>query len=65
MSSSLRPADNRQLTAFRQQFRACCAVNRAIHTAAAEQCRVRGIHNRVNRERCDVAAEEFDSPTNA
>ena len=41
--------------AFRQQLRARRAMNRAVHTATAEQRRVGGIHNRVHALLRDVA----------
>ena len=39
------PADD--LAAFGQDRRASCTMNRAIHSASAQQGRIRGIHNRV------------------
>jgi hypothetical protein len=33
----------------------------AIHSATAEECRVRRVYNRVNLPICDVAAEDLDS----
>src|SRR5262249_48942820 len=46
--------------AFGEQFGPRDAMNRAIDTATAEQCRVRRVHNRINLELCDIAAEDFD-----
>ena len=37
-----------QLSTFREQFRACGAVNRAIDAATAEKRRVSSVHDGVN-----------------
>jgi phosphatidate phosphatase APP1 len=44
-----------------EQVRTRSAVNRAIHTAAAEQRIVRCVHNRINRLLGDVAFDDRDS----
>ena len=49
-----------ECAAFRQQFRPGGAMNRAIHPAAAEQRRVRGIHNRVHALPRDIAGDGGD-----
>src|SRR6267378_7854 len=41
------------------------AVDGAVHTAAAEQARVRGVHDRVHVEAGDVVAPESDAPARA
>ena len=46
--------------AFRKQFGAGGAVNRAIDTATAEERRVCRVHNRIDVQRGDVAAEDFN-----
>ena len=35
-------------------------MNRAVDSAAAEQGRVRRIHNRINAEFSDIAADDVD-----
>jgi hypothetical protein len=47
-------------TAFREQFRASGAMNRAIDSSAAEKRRIRRVHNRVNLELRDIAAGDVD-----
>ena len=47
--------------AFGEQFGAGGAVNRAIDTATAEERRVCRVHNRVDLQFSDVAADDFDS----
>ena len=49
-----------QCPAFREQFRAGSAVNRAIDSAAAQQASIRGIHNGIDLELRDVAADNVD-----
>src|SRR5882672_10794384 len=46
--------------AFRKQFEACRAVNRAVDTATAEERRVCRVHNRIRVELCDIAPQDFD-----
>ena len=48
-----------QRAAFRNQFFARRAVNRAIHTTAAEQRFVGGIDNRVHRQRRNIGHLHF------
>jgi hypothetical protein len=50
-----------QHAAFREQFGACGAVNRAIDAATAEESCVRRVHNGINLELCDVALDDLDS----
>jgi hypothetical protein len=50
-----------QRAAFGEQFGACSTVNRAIDTATAEKRCVRRVHNGVNLQFSDVAAEDFNS----
>ena len=54
-------ATTAERAAFGEQFGACGAVNRAIDAATAEERRVRRVHNGINVEFCDVAAEDLDS----
>ena len=35
-------------------------MNRAIHSAAAKKCRVRGVHDGIHIEGRDVAADKID-----
>ena len=46
--------------AFRKQFGARGAVNRAVDTATAEERRVCRVHNRINVQFSDVALEDID-----
>jgi hypothetical protein len=46
---------------FRDQLGPRRAMNRAIHSASAKKRRVGGIHNGINVQLGDVAAEDFDS----
>ena len=48
---------------FGEQFGARSAVNRAIDSAAAEQRRVCGVHNGIDLELSDVAADDLDLPS--
>ena len=50
-----------QRTAFGEQFRACGMVNRAIDAATAEERCIRRVHDRINIEFSDVAADDLDS----
>jgi hypothetical protein len=50
-----------ECAAFGEQFGAGGAVNRAIDTATAEKRRVCRVHNGINLELCDIAAEDFNS----
>jgi hypothetical protein len=54
-------ATTAQRAAFGEQFGACGAVNRAIDTATAEKRRVRRVHDSVDVQFSDVAAEDFNS----
>jgi DNA polymerase IV len=49
-----------QLTALGQDRRPACAMDGSVHAAAAEQRRVRGVHDRVDLLRRDVALNELD-----
>ena len=49
-----------QRAAFGEQFGACGAVNRAIDAATAEERCVCRVHNGINVEFSDVAAEDLD-----
>ena len=46
--------------AFGEQFRSGRVMNRAIDAATAEKCRVSRVHNRIDLELCDVAAENLN-----
>src|SRR5437867_948953 len=46
--------------AFREQFMSSGAMNRAIDSAAAEQRRVRRVHNGIHRALRDIAAHDID-----
>ena len=48
-------------TAFGKQFRSRRAVNRSIDTTTTEERRVCRVHDRIDRELCDIAAEDFNS----
>ena len=54
-------ATTAQRAAFGEQFRACCAVNRAIDAATAEERCVRRVYNGINAQSSDVATEDFNS----
>ena len=54
-------ATTAQRAAFGEQFGACGAVNRAIDAATAEERCVRRVHNGINVQFSDVAAEDLDS----
>ena len=45
---------------FGAQFETGSAMNRAIHSAAAEKCRVCRVHNRIDFKLRDVAADNLD-----
>src|SRR5205814_2504689 len=45
---------------FGEQFSSGSAVNRAVHPAAAEKRRVSRIHNGIDLELRDVAADDVD-----
>jgi hypothetical protein len=47
-------------TAFVKQFGACCPVDRAIDTAAAEQTRIGGVDYGVDPEGCDVGFNRLE-----
>jgi hypothetical protein len=47
-------------TAFREQFRSSGAMNRSIHSSAAEKRRVRRVHNGIHLELRDIAAGDVD-----
>src|SRR5207244_2376641 len=47
-------------TAFRKQLRSRGAMNRAIDSSAAEKRRVRRVHNRIDLELRDIAADDID-----
>ena len=49
-----------QRSAFGEQFGAGGAMNRAIHSAAAEKRRICGVHNGIDFELRDVAAKNLD-----
>src|SRR5205807_3641753 len=49
-----------ELAAFFQQLRAGRTVNRSVNSAAAEQCRVRGIHNRIDLKFGNIATDDID-----
>ena len=53
-------ATTAQRAAFGEQFRTCGAVNRAIDAATAEERCVRRVHNGINVQFSDVAAEDLD-----
>src|SRR5438128_3486755 len=55
--TGLAPAER---STFCKQFGASSAMNRAIHSAAAEKCRVRSVHDDIHIERRDVAADDID-----
>ena len=50
-----------QRAAFGEQFGACGAVNRSIDAATAKERCVRRVHNGINVQFSDVAAEDLDS----
>src|ERR1700752_4218163 len=54
-------ATTAQRAAFGEQFGASRAMNRSIHSPSAQKGRVSGIHNGVDMEFRDVAAERFNS----
>jgi len=54
-------ATTAERAAFGEQFASCGTVNRAIDAATAEERRVGRVHNRINIELRDIAAEDFDS----
>ena len=47
-------------TAFREQFRSSGAMNRAIDSSAAEKRRIRHVHNRIDLDLRDIAADDID-----
>jgi hypothetical protein len=49
-----------QVAARGQDLRAAAPVDRPVHTATAEQRRIRRVHDRVDRLRGDVALDERD-----
>ena len=52
-----------QRAAFAEQFGACCAVNRAIDAATAEERCVRRVHNGISVQFSDVTAHDIDLAT--
>lgn len=53
-----------QPAALLQQFRPCGPVNRAIHAAAAQQRRIRGVDDRARRQRGDVGLQRAQDSGN-
>jgi hypothetical protein len=49
-----------QGTAYRQEFRPRCSMNRAIHSPAAQQRRIGRVHNCVHVLRRDIAPHNRD-----
>jgi hypothetical protein len=49
-----------QLPAFLEQFRPGNAMNRAVHTAAAQQGRVCRVHDHVHRLLRNIALDDFN-----
>ena len=47
-------------TALVEEARPGCAVDRAVHPAAAEQRLVRGVDDRIHGEPSDVSLDDFD-----
>jgi hypothetical protein len=47
-------------TAFPAQFRTGSAMDRAIDSAATQKRRVRRVHNRIDLELRDIAADDID-----
>jgi hypothetical protein len=52
-----------QRVAFGEQFGACCAVNRAVDAATAEERCVCRVHNGINLQFSDVALDDIDLAT--
>ena len=50
-----------ELPALLEKVRAGGPVDRAVHAAAPEKGRVRGVHDRVDVKRRDVAADEVEA----
>ena len=50
-----------QRTTLGEQFRACGTVNRAIDAGTAEERCICRVHNRINIQFSDVAADDLDS----
>ena len=47
-------------TAFRKQLRSSGAMNRSVDSAAADKRRVRRVHNGIDLELRDIAADDID-----
>jgi hypothetical protein len=55
--AGLTPAE---CSTFCEQFGSSGAMNRAIDSTAAEKCRVRGIHDGINMQGRNIAADDVD-----
>ena len=53
--SSLTGGAPTQYLAFRQQFWSGRAVNRAINATTSQKRGIRGVHDRIDRQACDIA----------